>query len=303
MTDWTGAGTTITVTPSVGAAACLEYLTVADVRAEYGDDVVDLTDAQLQRRIDRLVASLQAKLGHTFGQALIARSTAADTVQVTATALLIGGTSFAFATYPTLYDLIAAVSAASAVFSLELLPNVRAGTPSTLLAAHGAATCGPGAERRVVLCLDALYCKLSGAHESHLFLPSPVQEVITVVENNVVLSAAAYWSVLGESWLIRKLCGCTASDDCPHPTGAWPNTYPGNIAVTYVPSWWGHVPADLQGALLDAFGAKLGGGAAGGLIAEDFGEYSYHKGATRADTWDEILGGATVRRYATKFQP
>jgi hypothetical protein len=297
-------GTPITTPVSTASSICLEYLTLADVRAEYGEDVAAFSDAQLQRRIDRLVADLEAKIGHTFGRALIARSTATENVQVTDTVLTIGGHSFDFVTYTTLYDLVAAVNTAGHAFSLELLAGVRPDTPSTLLSIHAATPCGPDAEDRAVLCLDALYCKLSGDRTSHLWLPLPLQAVTEVIESGVTLTATAYWAVPGDSWLIRKACACVcASEICGHPRGRWLASYPGNIEVTYVPQWWGRVPADLQGVLLDAFGAKLGGGGAGDLIAENFGEYSYRRGTARVDTWDEILGGAQVRRYATKFQP
>ena len=55
-------------------ADCVAYLTIDDVRDEFGDDVDSMTDAQIQRRIDRLVAFLEGEIGHTFGRALIARS-------------------------------------------------------------------------------------------------------------------------------------------------------------------------------------------------------------------------------------
>ena len=52
-------------------ADCVEYLTVSDVRAEFGDDVADDTDSAIQRRIDQMVGLLEDKLGHTFNRRIV----------------------------------------------------------------------------------------------------------------------------------------------------------------------------------------------------------------------------------------
>jgi len=305
MTDWTGDGSTIVVPPSAGAAPCITYISVDDVRAEYGDDVAELTDEQIQRKIDHLVSFLEEQIGHGFGRAAVARSTSAtDTVAVTATSLVIGGHTFTFAAYATLGLLAAAVNASGHAFSLELLPHVDPSTPSDLLAVRSAATCGDDYEDRVHLCLSALWVRLTGKCESHLFLPLPLQTVSTVTEDGTALDALAYWAVAGESWLVRKLCDCdtSACTTCSHATGHWAGTYPGNIQVEYTPLWWGHPPASLGAALMEAFGAQSGVGD-GALESETFGTYSYRRSAGKASSWQELLGGSSVRQYGIKFAP
>jgi hypothetical protein len=282
-------------------ADCVAYLTIDDVRDEFGDDVDSMTDAQIQRRIDRMVAFLEGELGHTFGRALIARSSVAETVQVTATGVVIGGDTYLFATYVTLGALVAAINGAADTYRVELLSAVAPDTPSDLLSLLAATACGPDAEDRVVLCLSALWVRLSGDGSSELFVPLPVGSVTEVVENNVTLDDTAYWAVPGESWLTRKLCGCADVGSCVHPTGRWSNRYPGNITVTYVPGWWiGGPPATLQATLLEAFESASG---LGPLEAESFGEYSYRRGSRQVESWREVLGGVAVRQYVIRWAP
>lgn len=281
---------------------CVEYLSVADVRAEFGDDVTALTDAQIQRKIDRLVAGVEDALGHTFGRALVARSTGADTVAVTATKLTIGGTDYTFATYPLLRQLVAAVNAAGATYSLEILPQVNPNTPSALLVTQTAVACGPDFEDRVVLCLSALWVQAHGDNSGYAFLPLPLASIVTVYENAATVAATGYWATAGENWIIKKLCGCASTSTCYHPRGRWSNSYPGNVEVTYVPQWWGRVPASITAALLGAFESQAG---LGPIQSESFGEYSYSRGARNQAQLSpaEILGGATIRQYQIRFHP
>jgi hypothetical protein len=299
VTDWLGTGTPIVVTPTAIAPDCVEYLSVAAIRAEYGDDVTDSTDAALQRQIDQMVAYLEDQLGHTFGRSLIARSTSNDAVSVSATRLTIGGDEYLFATYPTLLSLVTAVNDAGDTYTLELLPQVRTDTPSTLLKTHALTLCGPDYENRVVLCQSAMYCVFNGRCQSHLFLPLSLASIVEVVQNGTALVATDYWAVPGESWIVRKVCGCGALA-CYHVHGVWSAAYHGNISVTFIPTIWGRVPASLSAQLLDAFSAR------GGLApyqSENFGDYSYKRHTAEVATWQELLGGSTVRPYVIRFHP
>lgn len=299
MSDWTGAGTTITTTPG---ADCLEYLDVDAVRAEFGEDVELWSDAQIQRKIDRLAAGLEDALGHTFGRGLVARSSTTDTVAVTATGIVIGGATYLFATYVTLGEIVAAVNAAGDTYSLEILPQVNPSTPSDLLSVRAAVACGPDYEDRAVLCLSAMYVQAHGDGSSYAFLPLPLASVTEVVENGTALDATGYWATAGENWIIKKLCGCATASSCYHPRGRWSNSYPANIAVTYVPQWWGRVPASLQAVMLDAFESQS---ALGPMQSESFGgAYSYSRAGRQAaaNPWDVLTGGL-VRQYQVRFQP
>lgn len=302
MTDWTGSGTPVTPIPSgVSTGPCLEYVSIAAVRDEFGDDVVDMTDAAIQRKIDRLSAYLEDQLGHTFGRAMVARSTSAtDTVEVTAAALVIGGHTYDFATYTTLAALEAAINGAGHEFSVELLPKVNPGTPSDCLATHVATACGDGAEDRVLLCLSRMYLNLSGSGESHLFLPLPLASVTEVVENAATLAATAYWAVPGDAWLIRKLCTCNTTD-CVHPRGTWSARYPGNITLEYTPqAWLGGVPSSVSAAMLEAFESLAN---VGPFESENFGEYSYKRGTRQVNGWRDVLGSGALRMYGMRYHP
>lgn len=279
----------------------MEYLTVDEIRDEFGDDVGLLTDAQLLRPLDRLSAHLEDNLGHTFGRAATVASSGADTVQVTAAALVVGGDTYLFADYATLGALETAVAAAAGTYSMTLLPQVRPDTPSTLLKAMGPLACGPTYDLRRTLDITALWLKCSGKHESHLFLPLPLRSVTGVEENAIALASTYYWAVPGETWLIRKLCTCDTTT-CRHPRGKWSAMYPGNIEVTYVPSWWNTAPGPVKAALLEAFGTQSGVGG-GALESESFGEYSYRRSTARQDTWQESLGGVALRPYVVRSLP
>lgn len=304
MTTTTGTGTGTIATPAAVGAPCISYLTVADVRAAFGDDVAELTDSQITRRIDQLVATLEDALGHTFGRAMIASSTAADALIVTEDALTINGDGFGFAEFATLGALAAAVNGAGADYSLDLLPLINPSTPATYLKTLAETTVGPDYEDRAVLCLSALWVQASGGGTTHLFLPLPLQSVAAVTENATSLSSSHYWAVAGENWLIRKRCGCLSASACRHPRGRWSNSYPGNISVAYVPMGWGRAPRSLSTMLLEAFGLQAGVGD-GNLQSESFGgaySYSRRQGSPQGG-WQDALTGAAVRQYATLWQP
>lgn len=297
MTDWTGSGSTIATPTTV--ADCVQYLTVAQVRAEYGDEVSADTDEKIQRRIDQMAAYAEDQLGHTFGRALIVSSTAASLCTVTASELTLGGTSYTFADYPTLYELAAAVNDDGAAYQVERLPHVRSDTPSTLLKARAASACGPNYADRVVLCLSAMYHVGSGRCRTRHFLPLNVAEIVSITENALALTESDYYWGPGESWLIKKACGCLITC-CGHPPGYWSGAAPHNIAVTFVPEHWGHVPAVVSSLLLQAYEAR------GGLApysSEQFGDYSYRRKTAPAETWQNVLGSGALRPYAVKFMP
>jgi len=297
MTDWTGGLIPIVPPVITGIASCFEYLTVEAVRAEYDEDVEDRTDAALQRQIDQMSAYLEDQIGHTFGRALIARSIGNDQVLVTANNLQIGGDTYTFVDYPTLFSLVTAVNLASADYQLELFPQVRGDTPSTLLKTHTLTACGPDYVNRVVLCISAMFTLRSGG-QSHCFLPLDLAIVNSVGENGTLLSASDYYAVPGESWIIRRSCGCDVFT-CGHH-GRWSCAYPGNIGVIFMPVLWAGVPGSISAAMLDAFSARAG---LSPYQSEQFGDYSYKRLQSIVPTWQDQLGGSSVRRYSVKFQP
>ena len=277
----------------------MEYLTVAEVRDECGDDVAELSDAAILRKIDRLVGFMEYNLGHTFGRALRAWSSDANhTVQVTASALVIGGDSYAFADYATLGSLTDAVNNVGAAYRVELLPKVVPDTPSSLLKATGALVCGATYDKRQMLDLTALWLRARGG-QTHVFLPLPLRSVSAVIENGTTLTADQYYAVAGKSWLVRKACECPVVCAVHVVHWGW-RTYDG-IQVTYRPTWWGQTPAAIQMALLEAFKVDLGI-APSSLESERFGQYSYSNRAPEALTYRDILGGGMLRAYAVALR-
>ena len=281
---------------SAGGISCREYISLAEIREEFGSDVAGVTDVALQRRADRLVDQLEEQLGHTFGRAFLVRSSASDTVAVTATGVLIGGDGYAFATYPTLQDLSDAINGAGKSYAAWLRPEANPITPSSLLNTVAAGFCGPTYDKRMALCVSAMYVQLSGKRSSHVFLPLKLQSVVSVVEDGVTLATTDYSAVPGDLWLVRRAgSGCSGE-------GKWSNRYPGNILVAYVPRLWagGTIPMALSDSILQALRSVHG---LEPFESESFGEYSYKRPTVTPLGLADILGGATVRQYACEWQP
>jgi len=286
----------------------LEYATVAQVRELYEAALSETTDAAILRRLDFLADFLEGTLGHSFGRALLAYSTGADSVAVSSTALTIGGDSYLFATYPTLADLVEAVNAAGEAYRLDLVTQMAGHTPSSLLQVHAAQVCGPSYANRVCLATTAFYLQATGRQEMHLFLPLPLARVVSVVENGVSLTSDGvtrlvdgYWAVPGECWITRKLCACLTADwCCQHPRGHWTARYPGNVTVTYVPQHWGRIPGAVSGLVLEAFTSAAG---IAPLESETFGQYSYRRGQAPVLNWQQVLVGPATRPYVVRYAP
>ncbi len=269
----------------------MEYLTITDIRDEFGDEIADMTDAVVARRLDRLTEYLEDVLGHTFGRALIARSDdPTHTVEVTADALVIGSDTYAFADYPNLGTLVDAVNGAGKAYSIERLHQVHPETPSTLLRRTAAVGIGGGYEKRAVLDITAMYVRMSGDGSTHLFLPLDARSIQAVTEDGVQLTDNQYRFVPGDSWITRV-------------DGRWSTRQAGNIVVIFVPELWGWVPGPIRSALLEAFAAATGRTP---IISESFGgAYSYRRAEQRtwAQDWRDILGGAGVARYVVRYHP
>jgi hypothetical protein len=278
----------------------VDYLTVETLRAEFGEDIEEKTDAALVRRLDWLTAALEDQLGHAFGRALLITATGAISVTVTAVKLTLTSgvtpTDYPFTEYQTLGVLADAINM-SGLATVTLLKGIAPDTPSTLLKVRAATACGPTYDLRQVLDVAAWYLCLTAKKESHLFLPLPVRSVTAVTENGVALAATDYHVATGKPWLIRRTCGCTTA--CNHKS-VWQAAYSNNVQVTYTPSWWGDPPGLLSQVLLEAFSSAAGLTA---LESETFGKYSYRRGGAPVASWQALLSSGMVRQYATRFQP
>jgi len=269
----------------------MEYLTVSEIRDEFGEDVAELTDAAIVRRLDRLAAYMEEALSHTFGRALVARSSdEAHTVEVTSDLLIIGGDTYPLDDHPNLGTLVDTVNAAGAAYSLELLLQVHPETPTSLLKPVAATACGGSYDRRVILDIEGMYLRVSGDGSTHLFLPLPLRSITAVTEDGVELAAGEYAAMPGDSWIQRQY-------------NVWSTRNPGNIVVIYVPELWNRVPGPVKAALLEAFAVASN---LMPMVAESFGgAYSYRRAEARTASWSwqDILGGPSLRPYAVRFQP
>ena len=261
----------------------MEYITVAELRDEFGDDVAEMSDAAIARIVDRLTSYLEGQLGHTFGRAIIVSTAPSDdTVEVTASKLRVGTVDFPFADYATLWQLVEAVRTATA-YQVQLLPQIPPSTPSSLLSVLASTPCGPGYADRQVLMLSAMWTQIPNRRQIVLFLPLPIVQVEQVVEGSTILDSTMYSWTAGDSWII-----------CPRVSSCCLQ-----FAVTFVPSWWGS-PQLLAFAVADAFTDAQG---LSPLDSESFGSgYSYRR-ATSQGGWMGSLGGAAVRPYAVRLRP
>ncbi len=274
----------------------MEYVTIADARAQYGDLLADRTDDALQRLLDRFAAIMEDGLGHTFGRALIARSTdPTHTVEIAADRLTIGGDAYPFDDYPTLYALSAAANGAGQAYALDLLPQISSDTPSTSLVAVPARACGGGYAARQALDVAHLFHRAAARATSTIFLPLPIQTVSQVVENGAILDSSAYWATPGDLTLIRKACACAQMSGCSHDYGRWRGD---TVTVLYTPRHWRNPPAICASAILEALGASLGLGA---LESESFGPHSYRRKLPDPVAWQHALSDAGLRPYAARL--
>jgi hypothetical protein len=272
-----------------------EWVTVAEARARYGDDIEDITDADLRRELDNMTAALEDMLGHGFGRAAIISSTAADNVEVTAAALIVGGDTYTLADYDTLLELEVAVNAGGGDYQMELLGGVRPDMPTSFLRVLAATPCGPTYDLRQILSVSHTYHKATGG-ESHIFLPLPLYSVNSVTETGTVLATTAYWAPVGKPYVIKKYCSCV-SDECQHPRGRWKQTYPDNVIIIYRPVYWLRIPASFAAAVLHAFGIARD---IGGYTSESFLSYSYSRKGQGEMTWQQAFSMAGLERYQVK---
>jgi hypothetical protein len=279
--------------------SCREYTTVEEIRDEFGQDVVSVSDSALLRRADRVIDLLEQQLGHTFGRAFLVRSTGNDTVGVTGTGVLIGGDTYLFADYPTLGALADAINGAGKTYAVYLRSDCNPHTPSALLNPMTAEACGPTYDKRVALCVSAMYLQLSGEGSSHIFLPLKLSSVVSVYENGVLQAADTYYAIPGDSWIVRRSDGCL--DDFSGGS-RWSNRYPGNIEVTYVPQLWlgGAIPLALSDIILSAMRSVQG---LQPFESETFGEYSYRRPSLSPHEITDIIGGQQIRPFAVKWMP
>jgi len=272
-----------------------EWVTVAEARSRYGDDIEDITNADLRRELDNMTAAMEDLLGHTFGRAAIMQSSAADTVEVTALALIVGGDTYTLTDYDTLLELEIAVNAGGGDYQMELLAGVRLDMPTSFLREFTATACGPTYDLRQVLSISHTYYKATGG-ESHVFLPLPLYSVNSITESGTVLATTAYWAQVGKSYVIKKYCTCV-DDACQHPRGRWKQTYPDNLIIIYRPVYWLNIPASLQAAVLQAYGISRD---VGGYTSEKFLSYSYSRQGQPAMTVSQALTQSGIERYQVK---
>jgi hypothetical protein len=272
-----------------------EWVTVTEARARYGEDIEDVADADLRRELDQITAAIEDLLGHAFGRAAIVSSTAAETVEVTAVALIIGVDTYTLADYDTLLELEVDVNATAGDHEMELLAGVNPSMPTSFLRVMAAATCGPTYDLRQVLSVSHSYYQTTGG-ESHVFLPLALYSVNSIAESGTVLASTNYWAQVGKPYVIKKYCECSGTG-CEHPIGRWKATYPGNMIVIYRPVYWLRIPGSLQAAVMNAFGIARD---LGGFTGEKFLSYSYTRSGQPSMTWQQSLSLLGLDKYQVK---
>jgi len=269
----------------------LEYLTVDDLRDEFGEDIEVVSDGSLQRLIDGLTDAVEDKLGHGFGRALRIWSRVDEQLRAYSDRISIGLDGFGYDDYPTLGDLIDVIS--DGTREIELLGHTSADQPSDHLKTLESVDIGTSYDKRVTLSLKSWQTTTYGKGETHIFLPLNIREVVEILENGVLVSSDYYYYT--KSWVVKKRCsGCS---------GYWSpcNCATGNIVVDFKPSCWGSIPAVARSYLLDILRERLG---TAPMEHESFIDYAYTRhgtGAAAAAEDTTVSLSSALRRYTRKL--
>jgi hypothetical protein len=287
MTDWQGSGTTV----ASGVGNVCEYLSISDVRSS-GSDVSDLTDVQIQQRLDTVTDLLDNALGHRFCRFARIHSEVSRQLTIDGTGVTIDSTTLPFATYTTLGALCDALAALPGL-SLEVFPEVLPGTPSTMLMSCSTLL-GPGYANRVTLGTIAVLYRVPAVREKMIILPLPLVEIVEIMSNDVVVPATSYRSDNG-GHVIERTWGTW--------TGMCSSYATQRLFVLYKTSWTvvgRRLPAALRQLLLQAFDQSLVEDSARDVSSASLLGFSYSLGSAATQRAIDLFSAPAVRMFTRK---
>jgi len=261
------------------------------------------TDEALQTILDASTDFLFGLLGHSFGRAIRifhdeSEDATAATVQVTSVAIVLvitgganaGTTTYTFADYSEMQDIVDAIEQADIGFITSLVEGMRP-NEKTINLHILAATNALGLSNRQLLCIRYTTEIFDGLGEPMIFTSLPLKSVISVIQDGTTVTD--YWSK-SQGYLIYKYA--VGAKYSPYTVDTFSVLQPCNVIVKYIPLWL-RIPgvmklvlrAMVQNTIVD-----------GSMSSESIGDYSYQIG----DIWASIAPFWTIlSQYSINFMP
>lgn len=278
-------GTPIPSTPVQGPPPL--YPTVVDIRSNFGERVQDMSDASIEALISQMLSLLEEAMGHSFGRCIALRLGSGTVVEVTTTGLQVGADTYSFVDYPTLAAMYDAVAQD---YSFDTVVHVDADTPSTYLTPL-AATVSNGIDA-ISLFVSAMRYVIQGPlTRSHIFVPLPVSELLTVERNGVSVDSGSFTVIRGKSWILqRRTFGAPQYGFCLS------TAY--NSAITFRPQHWIGYPKSIWRVFYDLF-AAMSDPDRGTMSSETIGPYKYVRTGDSKTLSEILLSNESVRFHST----
>jgi len=280
---------------------CSPALTVTELKTLIS--VGSWTDAALQTILDASTDFLFSLLGHSFGRAIRiyhdeSEDCTAATVTVSPTEITLiitgganaGTTSYLFATYANMVEIVDAIEQADIGFVVTLVEGMRPNEKTANLHTVAATSCF-GLSNRQVLCIQYSTETFDGLGEPMIFTSMPIKSVISVIQDGTVVTD--YWSK-SQGYLVYKYA--VGSKYSFYTVDSWSVKQPCNIVVKYVPAWL-RIPGVMKLVLRAMVQNTIVDGA---MASESIGDYSYSLG----DIWASIAPFWTMlSAYSINFMP
>ena len=261
------------------------------------------TDAALQLLLDGATDFLFGLLGHSFGRAIrIYHSEEEDatvvTVQVTSTAIVIvitgganaGTTTYTFADYSEMQDIVDAIEQADIGVVISLVEGMRPNEKTANL--HALAATGMlGLSNRQLLCIQYTTETFDGIGEPMIFTSMPIKSVKSVLQDGVTVTD--FWTK-SAGYLIYK--NAVGGKYTWYSVDTFSVKQPCNIVVKFVPAFL-RMPGTIKLVLRALIQNTI---INTGFSAESIGDYSYSLG----DLWASIAPfWSMLSQYSINFMP
>lgn len=279
---------------------CAEPMSITELKTLISEG--SWTDAALQLILDGATDFIFGLLGHSFGRAIRiyhdeSEDVTAATVQVTSTGIVLvitgganaGTTTYLFATYENMVEIVDAIEQADIGFEATLVEGISPIEKTENLHTLAATDC-LGLTNRQVLCIRYMTEVMDGLGEPMIFTSVPLKSVVSVVQDGTAVTD--YWDKQG-GWLIYKYA--VGSQYSPYSVDLWSVKQPCNITVRYTPLWL-RIPGVMKLVLRELCQNTI---VDGSMASESIGDYSYSLG----DVWASIAPFWTMlSQYSVGFQ-
>ena len=202
------------------------------------------SDSALQTVLDASTDFIFGLLGHSFGRAIRifhdeSEDATAATVTVSPTEITLtitgganaGTTSYTFATYSNMSEIVDAIEQADIGFVVTLVEGMRHNEKTENLHTVAATSC-LGLSNRQVLCIQYSTETFDGLGEPMIFTSMPIKSVSSVIQDGTAVTD--YWTKT-QGYLVYKYA--VGGKYTPYTVDSWSVKQPCNITVKYVPTF------------------------------------------------------------------